>query len=288
MKPNTWQVGNVKITQIIETIDGKDIQDGIPNATKENVLKISWLKPQFIDDGGNFKAQVSSYILESGGLIAVIDTGVGNKKARKGFPEWNGLQTDFLKRFEKVIPDRNKVNYVFCSHLHFDHVGWNTMLVDGKWIPTFTKSRYLLVDKEFNYWKSFPSREVEDDHEGIKDSVLPVYEAGLVDLIPSDYTISEEISLISTPGHTPGHSSILIKSKGEQALITGDVLHHPCQLVYPEWETTFDTDKEKARVSRIDLLKRFADTDTLIIGSHFASPTAGRITRSGENFIFET
>lgn len=287
MKPNTWQIGNVNITQVIETIDGKDIQDGIPDATKENVLKIPWLKPQFIDNNGNFKAQVSSYILQSGELIVVIDTGVGNKKTRKSFPEWNGLQTDFLERFEKVIPDRNKVNYVFCSHLHFDHVGWNTVLVDGKWIPTFPKSRYLLVDKEFDYWKSFPSKEIEDDHEGIKDSVLPVYETGLVDLIPSDYRISEEISLIPTPGHTPGHSSILIKSKGEQTLITGDVLHHPCQFVYPEWETTFDTDKEKARVSRMDLLKRFADTDTLIVGSHFASPTAGRIIRSGESFIFE-
>lgn len=284
MKPNVWQIGKVKISQVIETVDGKDIQEGLPDATSEKLLKIPWLKPHFIDSEGNFKAQVSSFILETDGLKIVIDTGVGNNKIRKNFPAWNNLDTDFLERFKKIIPDRNKINYVICTHLHFDHVGWNTMHISGKWLPTFPNARYLFVKEEFNYWKDFPSKEMEDDHEGIRDSILPIYKAGLVELIPADYEISKSVSLISTPGHTPGHVSILIKSDGKQAVITGDVLHHPSQLVHPEWEANFDTDKKKARLSRENFLNKFADTETFLIGTHFASPTGGILRRDGESF----
>lgn len=284
MKSNVWQIGKLKISQVIETVDGKDIQEGFPDATKENLLKIPWLKPYFIDNEGNFKAQVSSYIIETNGLKIVIDAGVGNNKVRKNFPAWSNLKTDFLERFERIIPNRNEINYVLCTHLHFDHVGWNTMLVDGEWLPTFPNARYLFVKEEFNYWNFFPSKEIEDDHEGIRDSILPIYEKGLVDLIPSDYKISEEILLIPTPGHTPGHVSVLILSDRKQAVITGDVLHHPSQLVHPEWEASFDTNKEKAQISRKNLLNRFADTGTFLIGTHFASPTAGTLRRDGNIF----
>lgn len=161
------------------------------------------------------------------------------------------------------------------------------MLIDGKWIPTFSNARYLFVKEEFNYWKGFPSAEVEDDFEGFKDSVLPVFKAGLVDLIPQDFAISDEISLIPTSGHTPGHASVFIKSNGKRAVITGDSVHNPCQLAHPEWEPTFDTDKQKAQLSRKALFERFTNTETPFIGTHFPEPTAGFLKRDGEGFKLE-
>lgn len=280
----TWQIGNVKITQIIEIDDCKGIQEGIPNATKENISKISWLKPNFADDNGNLKTQICVFVISNRGRFTIVDTGVGNDKVRKDFPHWSNLKTDFLERLEKANFSPNKINFVINAHLHLDHVGWNTMLINGSWVPTFPNAKYFIVEEEFNYWKEYPSDELEADLEGIKDSVMPVFEAGLVDLIPSDYAITDEVSLIPTPGHTPGHISILIKSGGKQALITGDTIHHPCQLVHPEWETTFDADKQQAILSRKALLEQFADTQTLFIGSHFSPPTAGYLTRDGSGF----
>ncbi|MGI8419387.1 MAG: MBL fold metallo-hydrolase [Candidatus Levyibacteriota bacterium] len=286
MKPLYWQIGNVLVTQIIETVDGEDIQKGIPSATNDNILKISGLTPHFADNQGNLKAQVSVFIVQTKDKIIVIDTGVGNNKVRKGFPDWNNLNTDLLERFEKYGCLRSKVNFVLCTHLHFDHVGWNTMLVNDTWVPTFPNARHLFLKGEYNYWKSFPDSEFEDDIAGIKDSVLPVYDLGLVDLISLDHAISPEVSLIPTPGHTPGHVAVLIKSNDKQAVITGDTLHHPCQVTHPEWETTFDTDKIQASNSRKLFLERFVDTDTLIIGAHFPTPTAGYLRREGKGYKF--
>ena len=280
MQSISWTIGDVKITSIIEIEDaGKVIQEGIPSATQENISQISWLKPDFADDEGNLKAFVQAFVVETKDYRIMVDPCVGNSKLRKSLPAWNNLQTNFLERLEMAGCKRGDIDRVFCTHLHFDHVGWNTMLQDGKWVPTFPRARHLIVEKEFNYWKGRPEREVEDDHTGVSDSVIPVFEAGLVDLIPEGRSISEEISLLPTFGHTPFHASVLIKSGGKQAVITGDVLHHPCQIAHPEWETLYDTDKEQARNSRRALLERFADTDTFIIGSHFAAPTAGYLRR---------
>lgn len=280
----SWQIGNVKITQIIELNECEGLQEAIPNATPENLLKIPWLSPDFIDDKGKFKSQICSFIIESADCCIMVDTGVGNGKKRTDYPFWSNLKTDFLERLKQSFP---KINFLISTHLHLDHVGWNTILVNGKWVPTFPNSRYLIVDEEFNYWKKIPSSELKADCEGIKDSVLPVYDAGLVDLISSDFSITDEVSLISTSGHTPGHVSIFIKSNGKQAVITGDIMHHPCQVAHPEWET-IDTDREQANKSRKALLEQFADTSTLFIGSHFSPPTAGYLHRDGSGFKLET
>lgn len=284
MESATWKVGNVKITQVIEIEAGIAIQEGIPEATKENVSQISWLQPHFADKNGSLKALVQAFVIATRDSRIMVDTCIGNSKARYSIPQWGNLQTDFLNRLEKGGYKRGDVDRVLCTHLHFDHVGWNTILADGKWVPTFPRARYVFAQQEFNYWKSRPQSEVEDDHAGFADSVLPVWNAGLVDLVPPDYLISDEVALIPTPGHTPFHVSVLIKSGTEQAVITGDVLHHPCQMAQPQWESMFDSNKEQARLSRIALFERFADTNTLIIGSHFAIPTAGYLRREKDAF----
>jgi len=284
MKSITWTVGNVKITSIIEIEAGNVIQKGIPNATKENISKISWLTPYFADNDGNLKALVQAFVIETKDARIIVDPCVGNNKARNDLPEWGNLQTDFLHRLEQQGYKRDVIDMVLCTHLHFDHVGWNTMRVRGKWVPTFPRARYVFVEKEFNYWKGHPPAEVEDDRAGFNDSVLPVFEAGLVDLAPYDLVFSSEISLIPTPGHTPAHVSVFIKSGTEQAVITGDAVHHPCQIAYPDWEAIYDGDKKQACISRLAFLNRFADTRTLIIGTHFAAPTSGYLSRVGSGF----
>ena len=164
---------------------------------------------------------------------------------------------------------------------HIDHVGWNTMLVDGKWQPTFPQARYLMGRDEFEHWRGF---EREDTQQIMADSVLPVFDAGLVDLVETDQQICDEISLMPTLGHTPGHVSVMIRSGGEEAMITGDFMHHPCQIARPEWSAAPDSDPERARQTRAEVFARFADTPTLIIGTHFATPTAGHLVRDGDAY----
>lgn len=286
MESLTWKIGKITIRQIVEIEAGDVIQEVIPGATKENISKISWLRPHFADREGNLKALVQAFVIETGNSRIVVDTCVGNSKTREVVPQWGSLQTNFLNRFEQLGYSRNGIDMVLCTHLHFDHVGWNTMLIGGKWMPTFPTARYLFAKEEFLYWKGRPQSEIEDDHAGFVDSVLPVFEAGLVDLIPTDHVLTDGISLIPTPGHTPAHVSVLITSGGEQAVITGDALHHPCQMAHPDWEALADTDKDMARRSRLALFERFTDSPVLIIGSHFASPTAGHVRRDGDAFRF--
>jgi glyoxylase-like metal-dependent hydrolase (beta-lactamase superfamily II) len=169
-----------------------------------------------------------------------------------------------------------------CTHLHVDHVGWNTMLVDGKWVSTFPKARYLMGRVEFAHWRGQHER---DDMAAIfADSVKPVHEAGLVDLVETDHRVSDEISLVPTIGHTPGHVSVLIRSQGEQALITGDFMHHPCQIARPHWSSTADSDPDQAQQTRERMLAELAGRPVLVIGTHFAGATAGHIVRDGETY----
>jgi glyoxylase-like metal-dependent hydrolase (beta-lactamase superfamily II) len=137
---------------------------------------------------------------------------------------------------------------------------------------------------EFGYWQSKPDNEIADQHAGFTDSVLPIYEAGLVDLVNDDHVVIDGVRFMPTPGHTPHHVSVLIESGGQSAVITGDVAHHPCQLAHPDWASTSDFDPDLARTSRMRLVERFADSDTLIIGSHYSDPVAGRIQRASTSF----
>jgi glyoxylase-like metal-dependent hydrolase (beta-lactamase superfamily II) len=284
MKSINWAIGKVKIIQIVELEAGDIIQEILPNATPDIIKKISWLQPHFADKKGKLKALVQSFIIDTGDKIILIDTCIGNNKNRKDIPSWGNLQTKFLDHMKNIGYQPKDINIVLCTHLHFDHVGWNTKLENGVWVPTFPNARYLFAEEEYNYWKEKPGSEIEDDHNGIEDSVKPIVELGLSDLVPVNYFITNEISIFPTFGHTPSHVSVLIISDGVQAVITGDCIHHPCQIAYPDWSTLADSNQEQARHSREDFLKRFADTNTLIIGSHFAYPTAGYIEKKDDRF----
>ncbi len=281
-----WKIGDVEIFQIVEIEDcGKLIQSIIKDATSENVRKIKWLYPHFAGKKGNLKAAVQSFLIKSGKNNILVDPCNGNNKIRTDISEWSNLQTNFIKNLNKIIREK-EINIVACTHMHCDHVGWNTMLENSNWVPTFQNAKYLFVKEEYDYWKNKPDKEIADDRAAFNDSVVPIIKEGLAQFVKTDYKIDKNISLIPTPGHTPGHVSILIESKRKRAIISGDILHHPCQIANPEWSTDSSL-PDIAKGTRKRMLEEIADTDTLFIGSHFSNPVAGNIIKSKKGFVFK-
>jgi glyoxylase-like metal-dependent hydrolase (beta-lactamase superfamily II) len=223
-------------------------------------------------------------VVDTGARRIVVDTCIGNDKERN-IPTWSHLQTSFLADLAAAGYPRESIDAVLCTHLHVDHVGWNTMLVDGRWVPTFPNARYLIAEREWRYW------DAEDDAQTatlLADSVRPVIEAGLVDFVPVTHRLCNEVSLEPTPGHTAGHVSVHIASKGAEALITGDCFHHPCQMARTDWCSSADFDRAEGQRTREKLLGKYAEQPVLVIGTHFATPTAGHIRRDDAGaFRFE-
>jgi glyoxylase-like metal-dependent hydrolase (beta-lactamase superfamily II) len=246
----------------------------LPTATREACLPIDWMQPNFMDADGNLIMSIHALIVDTGDRRIIVDTCIGNDKERN-IPTWSHLQTSFLADLEAAGYPRESIDTVMCTHLHVDHVGWNTMLVDGEWVPTFPNARYLVAEKEWAYWDA-------NEDEGtygpvLADSVRPVVEAGVVDFVSETHEVCEQVRLEPTPGHTPGHVSVHITSGGAEALITGDCIHHPVQMTRTDWCSSADYDQAQGEVTRVGLLEKYVDQDILIIGTHFATPTAGHI-----------
>ena len=277
-----WQIGEVTITKIVEMEVTGGSRFILPQATYEEILPISWLRPHFADERGRLKMSIHALIIEAPGRRIVVDTCLGNDKEGRRIPTWNNLNLPFLADLQGAGFPRESIDTVLCTHLHVDHVGWNTMLVHGKWLPTFPKARYLMGRAEFAHWRG--QHERPDMDAVFADSVKPVHDAGLVDLVETDHCICDEISLVPTLGHTPGHVSVSIQSRGEEALITGDFMHHPCQIAHPEWSSAADSDPDMAHQTRNRMLAELASRPVLVIGTHFAGVTAGRIVRDGDTY----
>jgi glyoxylase-like metal-dependent hydrolase (beta-lactamase superfamily II) len=277
-----WRIGEVTVTKIVELEVTGGSRFILPQATYDTVSPIGWLQPDFADERGRLKMSIHALVVETPARRIIVDTCLGNDKEDRRIPNWNKLQTSFLSDLAAAGYARDTIDTVVCTHLHVDHVGWNTMLIDGHWVPTFPNARYLMGRIEYDHWTSQHDR---DDMTAIlADSVAPVLDAGLVDLVATDHRICEEISLLPTPGHTLGHVSVRITSGGEEALITGDFMHHPCQIARPDWSSTADSDPGRARQTREEMLTRLAGTPTLVIGTHFAGRTAGHVVRDGEAY----
>lgn len=279
---NRWQIGDVKITRVVELETVSKGTFVLPDATPENIQREGkWMIPHFADENGRLRMSIHALVLESEGRRIVVDTCIGNDK-RRDFPGWNMLQTSFLSDLENAGFPRDSIDLVLCTHLHVDHVGWNTMLVDGKWVPTFPRARYLMGRTEYEHWSTNQSR--PDMQLILEDSVTPILDAGLATLVETDHVLCDEVSLVPTIGHTPGHCSVRIVSGGEEALITGDFMHHPCQIAHPEWATLADSDPDQGIRTRLAMFEKLAGGPVLVIGTHFAGATAGRIVRDGDGY----
>ena len=211
----------------------------------------------------------------------LIDSCIGNDKSSPGFEAWH-KRTDFRLPAQLaeagVAPEA--VDFVLCTHLHVDHCGWNTRLRDGRWVPTFPNAKYLFASAEI----AFVERCAARGDPVFDESVRPVIEAGQAEIVDTDHALDDEIWLEPLPGHTPGQVGVHIRSHGERALMCGDAIHSPIQLVYPQWSPIYDDDPERARSTRRDLLEACCDQDLLMMTTHFPLPSMGRILSGAEGF----
>src|SRR6267154_620373 len=281
---HTLTLGDVSISRIVEI--GRSSFPTAQMLPESDAGKIAshhrWIKPHFFDDvTGDLGSRIQTWIVRTPRHTVLVDTGVGNDKDRGDNALWNRRSGGFLDDLAAAGVTPEQVDLVLCTHLHVDHVGWNTRLVDGRWVPTFPRARYLFGRTEYEHWRDHS--ETPDKVAVFNDSVKPIVDAGKAELIASDAKVCEEITVIPTPGHSPGHMSIHIQSDGEEGLLTGDVAHHPCQMAHLNWSSTADSDPVRSAATRRELFSRFADRPVLVIGGHY---NAGHIRRDGDAFKF--
>jgi glyoxylase-like metal-dependent hydrolase (beta-lactamase superfamily II) len=277
-----WHVGDVRIARIVEIEGASPGTFFFREATPERLLAHRWLQPHFLTPDGRALASIHAFVVESAGKAIVVDTCVGNDKPRD-IKAWNMRRGRFLEDLAESGYPRERIDIVVCTHLHVDHVGWNTCLEGERWVPTFPNARYLIGRREWDYWAG----QAGGDQVIQDDSVRPIFDAGLADLVEVDHAITPDVRLEPTPGHTPGHVSVRIASHGHEAVITGDLMHHPVQCAEPSWASHFDVDPEAARATRRAFLEKYRDGKVLVLGTHFAAPTAGYIRSAASACRFE-
>lgn len=275
----SWEVGDLLVHRIDETplppTTGSWL---LPDATAHVVTQQEWLRPDFADHEGALRLDSHSFALTTGGQRVLIDTGIGNGKTRAN-SAWHDLRTDYLDRLTAAGFPPESVDLVILTHLHTDHVGWNTRKQgDGAWVPTFPNARYLTSRIERDFWTTLDVD--ESRRQMFRDSVHPVEDAELLDLvdIPAEgLDVAAGLRLLPAPGHTPGHLTVQVRSHDETALVTGDSVHHPVQAAHPELGSCVDTDPEQAEATRRSFFESLTATDTLVLGTHFPPPTAGHL-----------
>lgn len=277
-----WRFGRVSVTKVIEVELPVQLSGLLPDATAEALAPhAEWLAPSFVDADGTAPLSVHSFVIESEGLRILVDTCVGDRAV----PGFEGMRTDpvYLPRMVEAGFPPESIDVVCCTHLHFDHVGWNTRWDGERWVPTFANARYLFCRAEYDAWMGEPGGFAMN----LADTVAPVVDAGLVDLVEPDHRVTSEVGFVPTPGHSPGHMSVLIESEGARALITGDMTHHPVQWAEIDWGFVGDSDPALATATRRRMLDEHGGTGTIVLGTHYAPPTAGRLERHGDGWIFE-
>lgn len=274
-----WKIGDVTVTRIaeFETVGGTKFI--LPQAAPDEIREIPWLIPRYATAEGKLRMSIHALAVETPSRRIIVDTCIGNDKQGRHVSLWNNLNTPFLFKLAEAGFAPETIDTVFCTHMHVDHVGWNTRLVAGQWVPTFPKARYLFGRTEYDFWKD--NEEISEQKAVIADSVNPIIGAGLAEFIPGEHQIADEISTMPTPGHTPGHLSVRIRSRGEDALLLGDVAHHPCQMAHLDWSSTIDSDPLQSARTRETVFGALAGTKTLVIGGHF---DPGYVVRDGNAF----
>jgi glyoxylase-like metal-dependent hydrolase (beta-lactamase superfamily II) len=280
---NTFRVGNMTIHRIVEMEGGirpalEVLPDLKPEVLAENR---SWLAPAALDVQDNLVLCFQSYIVQTGRHTILVDSCIGNDK-NSHRPEWHQKKDDtWMKGLSAAGLTVNDIDFVMCTHLHVDHVGWNTRLENGRWVPTFPKARYLFSKKELDYWLAENDKTTLPP---IVDSVIPIVEAKRCDLVTSDHAVDDTVALLPTPGHTIDHYAVTLGRDGKDAVITGDLIHSPLQARYPDLTIIVDYDAKQGAATRRKFLETYCDTSTLCCFAHFPSPSRGYLKRWGEGF----
>lgn len=288
----SWRIGDVTVTRIVELWDFQDdIRMTMPDATEEEVIAMDWLHPHYATPDGRQRMNFQGFVVQAPGedgkgRVIVVDSCIGAGRQRD-FDVFCDLPEGFVEDLESLGISRHDVDTVMCTHLHFDHVGWNTYRdpETGKYCPTFPNARYLFGRKEYEAWQEVLRHDGVHTDTHLVECVDPIVELGLADFIEADHRICAEVSCEPSHGHTPGHVHVRIDSQGQSAVITGDLMHHPMQVAMPHRTATFDMDKDAGRATRTGFVERYKDSGTVVIGAHFAGPTAGHIATHGEGDV---
>ena len=279
-------IGNIEITRIIE-LEGPDFApfEFFPDCTPEMLEPhLGWLQPRFLDpSNGKLVFAIQSYLLQTNHHTILIDSCVGEDKERARFPTWNlRKNTNYLAKLAGAGISPESIDYVLCTHLHADHVGWNTRLINGQWVPTFPNARYLFARDEQEFWQSKFAKDPHKYDDGCyQDSVLPVIDSGQALIVDQDHVLDDQIWLEPSPGHTPGHVSIRARSGDSEAVFSGDLMHSVLQCIYPELVSRACFNKPLARQTRRDFLERYCERPVQVMTAHFPSPSSGHIHRHG-------
>jgi glyoxylase-like metal-dependent hydrolase (beta-lactamase superfamily II) len=285
MKP--LSIGDVTVSKVIE-LDRSATPVGfmLPTSTPERIAaQRDWLGPELVDPvTGNHKATIHSFIVRTPWHTVVIDTCVGNDKPRHGVEPWHMRKGTYLQDLATAGVKPDDVDLVVCTHLHVDHVGWNTRLEGGRWVPTFPRATYIFARDEFEFWKQ-ESVTGREEFGLIDDSVMPVVEAGKALLVASDHVIDDRLQFEPSPGHTPGHVNVRLRTKAGEAVFTGDMMHRPIQVAETDWNSRFCSDGALASKTRRAFVEKHADADVTILAAHF--PVPGRIVAPGGRLRFK-
>jgi glyoxylase-like metal-dependent hydrolase (beta-lactamase superfamily II) len=283
-----FSVGDLNIHRVIEQeFAFVPALEFIPALTPEVLAENrSWMREaNALDDNDTLVVCFQSYVVKTPHHTILIDSCIGNDKPRPQRPKWN-MKTDdtYLRALNAAGVSVDDIDFVMCTHLHVDHVGWNTRLENGRWVPTFPKARYVFAKTEFDYWSETHAKTPVP---AIGDSVMPIVEAKRHEVVGDEHAIGDHVRILPTPGHTPGHSAFRLGRGKDDAVFSGDLVHSPIQALYPEMSMKFDVDQAAAAKTRRSFLERYCDTDTLCCTAHFPSPSVGRIKRKGNGFSCE-
>ncbi len=283
-------IGAAEVMRIEESYEPNfDAAHFFPDWRPEAIAPhLAWMAPDHYDPASRWlKLSIHSWLIRVGGRIILIDTCVGNHKPRPARPKWHLMETRWLARLAEAGLRPEQVDLVMCTHLHVDHVGWNTRLENGRWVPTFPNARYVFSKTDYE-----PYHAVDRDpanppanHGSVRDSVLPVVEAGLAEMVSGAQAIDEHLAVTPAPGHTPGTVVVSLASRGAEAIFCGDVLHHAIQVHFPDWCSFVCTDPPSARQSRRRVLERCAGSGALLMPTHFGAPFVCRIDGARGAFV---
>jgi glyoxylase-like metal-dependent hydrolase (beta-lactamase superfamily II) len=279
-------IGKISIRQVVEQRGAGFAPDFLYPDWDPAVLEQhkAMMIPQCFDEAeGKFIASVHTWVLKTAHHTILIDSCAGNHKNRPSLPRFHQLNLPFLARLAEAGIAPEAVDYVCCTHLHADHCGWNTKLVDGRWVPTFPNAKYVFSKAEYDHWRGPAGR--EGFNAGVyEDSVLPVVASGQAEIVDSEAVIGNGLSFHPTPGHSVGHVAIKLVDGGQQGLFSGDIMHQPLQVFRPDWNSAFCEDPARALASRRWLLEHATEERSTVFTAHFANSSAGRVTRRGDSF----
>lgn len=284
-----FQLGDVSVTRVLET-EGPEFDPTAfyPDCNWAHLEPHrAWLEPRFLDPASRkLKLAIQSYIVRTPHHTVLVDSCVGEHKERRYSADWNMRSgTAYLANLAAAGFQPNDIDFVMCTHLHPDHVGWNTRMIDGRWVPTFPKAHYLFAHDEFTFWQAKSAKDPRKYDDGaFADSVLPIIEAGAEQIVDHDHAVDDALWIEPSPGHTPGHVSVRLGSDGADAVISGDLMHSVLQITFPDWSSGACFDKDLSRTTRRAFLDRYCESGTVVMPAHFPSPSFGHIDRDRDSY----